>query len=256
MEEIIYDRKRCEDLFREVNKLFRETSNLESIKSKELDLAKSSNNIIDLFKIEKINGDIFDTIVDFNSLLSIRQDILDRLNKLNMSLKDLLENDKSIDEQVSKSIKAMYKEIRVLIKDFEKDKKLRKDILDTDSLEVIREKCISNLSSMINRVVISNLIHSVFEGIKHSNDYNYEIVLNMINDFLSELGIVTYLLFEGEKLDNDKYDLVDIEEFGSEITIDYNKKECIKSVLQYPYIFKKYNHIVSEGKVTVWRVNG
>ena len=137
------------------------------------------------------------------------------------------------------------------IKQLEKQKSKQK-ITNSADVGKMQYQLYEFIRKNFDMYLLDRIIPPIFEGMKGGNIPIYESILKHINEFLSHLGIMTIELKENQDID---YDLCEpIETYDNE-TDDYKLKNCIKKVIQLPYVFD-IDHIVKEGKIVGWRFSG
>lgn len=209
---------------------------------------------IRFFEVKTKDQPIYRKLTSKGMLKEIFEEVIFHKENLLEKLVSMLdENQLTLDEGVKEQIGMHIRNLDRFGKTFES----RVKKLDIDSVVDVGEmqyKLYKFLSDIIKDYYISRIIPSLFEAMKVDKSNTFRIILGHVNQFLSELGIKTHVILEGELM---KYELYEPTLDSSEqITEDINLKDKIKNMEQFAYIFNEEDeeaYIVSTGKARVWR---
>lgn len=245
--EIYVNMKNIETLFDEVHSYFLENKKLTAISMKVKDKNKDEDTIIEKFKIEKNDKNLFENIDSIENLKNIKTEINTITKELLSDVKDIGQSINDKESESSKAIKAMFKSIR----NFEKNINLLDKVIKEDiSLDKNIDNMMDKVFKLVEDRIIKDCINPIYRGIKHTDDNIYYNVLICINNFLKDIGIYTINIEKSVKIDNDIIKIVYIQDV--EKTDNYDLNETIKEIIQYPYAFD--NEKIFDGKIISWGV--
>ena len=206
--------------------------------------------IIDFFRFSTYEKPYYEKLNSPGDLDELLDNIDELTGYMGNSLDELLEQYENKVEDVTFEAMDM---ISRLIQKFRKPLKNRGKKINFEDITKVSEmhdKFYEFLRKIVKENLIDRVIPQIYEGMKHGNIEIYSLVLKPINNFLSELGIYTFDIREGQKMN---YELCMPMESDKNGTIDYTLEEVVKEVVQLPYVFTE-NSLVSEGKNILWRV--
>lgn len=238
---------KAQGLLNEVHKVFID-NNLQIVsinKEEKID----EDDLIKLFKVEKIKEPIYSNVENIEDANEIIQKISEEIKKFRVNIAEVLTANENL---AQKDVEEALHAISSAISNFDKifSRQIKRGIDDTlESAEEIRQKLASNLSSILHNRFIKNVIRPLYEGIKFKNCEIYRIIIRKINEFIQNIGVYTINL---EQQGEFEYDFVEPQESKDNGTSDYRLDEKIKEIYQYPYVFDLEN-IVSPGEIVIWR---
>lgn len=126
--------------------------------------------------------------------------------------------------------------------------KFKSSIENDWTITKIREELAFKLLKIL-RELIDKLLHSIINGIKEYDSY-YSIV-EILNNLLSQLGVYTVDVKQGDKISN--FDLLEPQITDNNKTNDVSLENKIKEVFNLPYLFND-ELVILEAKVVIWKL--
>ncbi|MGA1871389.1 MAG: hypothetical protein ACMUJM_22905 [bacterium] len=250
-----FNKEEIEDLKTQVSEFLANKFDFILIKtSQEMDKKPDSaeGGVIKYFQVGAAKEPIYLNLRTANELNDLVDRIINLAREMEQTINGLLDDyDGKIEKDLFESVQLIWKLIGRFIKQLEKQKSKLK-IADDSDTEKMQYQLYEFIRKNFDAYLLDRIIPPIFEGMKGGNIPVYESILKHINEFLSHLGITTIELKENQDID---YDLCEPIEAQDNETDDYKLKNCIKKVIQLPYVFD-LNHIVKEGKIVGWRFSG
>lgn len=233
-------------LFDEVHSYFVSNPKLNQIKSEDKYVGESKESLINKFKIQKSDINLFENIFSIEDIDNTIKKIQTITNEFLNTILGVLNQSKDEDENIERATRAMFNSLQNFKKNI---KKINRGIDVDMSMDKNIEKFIDNFSKLIEDRIIKDCIAPIYQGMKYSNNNTYDNLLICLNEWLRDMGIYTVEIEEGSSFD----DSVDyITPLGNEITKDYKLDGTIKELTQYPYLFNNSVKIC-DGKAIYWR---
>lgn len=246
MEDKLYDFEKSEKLLEEVDGFFKKEDFLKPIKRNEkTTFIKEEKTLISKFEIVPKDDILLESIDSLEDLEKVKTKFLKLSKEMLDKCQDILRNNNFDDENIKKAALAIFNSIKSF-----NQISLEKLFVGIQDDENIESNFIKKLSKLIKDKIINDCIEPIYQGLKHTQDNIYLKILNVINKFLSNIGISTLDIKINENINI----YIDNLEILQEETTDYNLNDTIKEIVLYPYIFTDKKEFISEGKVISWRL--
>lgn len=225
------------------------------VKTKTPENRKNTNNSesFECYTIVKKEKPIYKKINSIDGLDKLKQEIMasyeENIIDYFWDLFDKVED--QIDDSTIKSLEILGKTFENRKKKMGSAfKKLKPEPLwDIDRIQ----KEFSYLLKNVLEDILNSTLDSISNGIKNSQFSVYDNVLNIVNNFLSKLGIYTKEYKVGDKCDNE-LDNLNIRPSDDKEIKSKDYQDIISSVDSLAYLFEE-DFPVREASVAVWRVS-
>jgi len=210
--------------------------------------SKSENAILEFF-IPKATEPISESIVGSNSDVVVKKLWRESDNLQNTAYDIMDNNEKSMASDLLQTMDTICKVVDKFNRRLKRKTLKHCHHTEFNSVRELADSFGSTIRDVVKKILIDGLIPALYQGLKHTNSHIYVLTLRAVNQFLSNIGIYTLEVKQGEKVD---YNTCQISEDSCEnIAPHYDLVERIEEVRQYPYFMG--NSQVSEGIVYVWR---
>lgn len=213
------------------------------------DYQSSRAEIINYFIIEKSNQHpIYKQINSKKDIDMVSEKVLSLTEYLSDDLNEILDhNESQMDNNLIETIELMNRIVEKFIKAFRTaSKRLEFESVTIDELQIDYGRY---LGKELKNRFINLLIPGIYTGMINGNSDIYSLILSKVNSYLAKLGISTFIIEIGDKMN---YDNLCVLASDDNITIDYKQDETIKEICQLPYMFDET--LVAEGQAVVWRL--
>ena len=191
----------------------------------------------------------------------LNQDLEQALSELQDSLKKFLENNRELEESLRSKINTFATAHLVQAKKAVKFrlKKLKTEVANNcNTVEELRELAGKHYATFIKQELLERIVYPLYDGLEQNpKEEAYLWVLNEVNRFLADLGVMTINISVGEYWDENNPFYSPAEESTSEkyATTNPDEKGLICEVLRYAYVFQENkdadNRQIAEGIIIV-----
>lgn len=191
----------------------------------------------------------------------LNQDLEQALSELQDSLKKFLENNRELEESLRSKINTFATAHLVQAKKAVKFrlKKLKTEVANNcNTVEELRELAGKYYATFIKQELLERIVYPLYDGLEQNpKEEAYLWVLNEVNRFLADLGVMTINISVGEYWDENNPFYFPAEESTSEkyATTNPDEKGLICEVLRYAYVFQENkdadNRQIAEGIIIV-----
>lgn len=210
------------------------------------------NQLIDLFRIRAIKDNLIANIDSTDGIRDKIDFIKERTGLLIDDIGNIIdENEKQLPQNVIEALDIILNQVERFQKAFKERSSKVVSVLDdeettlnahTESLVELLRKTIGNL--------IEETLSAIYRGMKMTPNTAYDICLEQINLFLQSIGVYTYELYAGDKIN---FDYCSYSDDGTdEDTDDASLDDVIIEIKQLPYLLSDTN-LISSAKVSTWR---
>ena len=191
----------------------------------------------------------------------LNQDLEQALSELQDSLKKFLENNRELEESLHSKINTFATAHLVQAKKAVKFrlKKLKTEVANNcNTVEELRELAGKYYATFIKQELLERIVYPLYDGLEQNpKEEAYLWVLNEVNRFLADLGVMTINISVGEYWDENNPFYFPAEESTSDkyATTNPDEKGLICEVLRYAYVFQENkdadNRQIAEGIIIV-----
>ena len=191
----------------------------------------------------------------------LNQDLEQALSELQDSLKKFLENNRELEESLRSKINTFATAHLVQAKKAVKFrlKKLKTEVANNcNTVEELRELAGKHYATFIKQELLERIVYPLYDGLEQNpKEEAYLWVLNEVNRFLADLGVMTINISVGEYWDENNPFYSPAEESTSDkyATTNPDEKGLICEVLRYAYAFQENkdadNRQIAEGIIIV-----
>ena len=191
----------------------------------------------------------------------LNKDLEQALSELQDSLKKFLENNRELEENLRSKINTFATAHLVQAKKAVKFslKKLKTEAANNcNTVEELRELAGKYYADFVNKELLERIVYPLYDGLQQNpKEEAYLWVLNEVNRFLADLGVMTVNISVGERWDENNPFYKPAEESTSDeyATTNADEKDLIRDVLRYAYAFQEdkdaENRQIAEGIVIV-----
>ena len=191
----------------------------------------------------------------------LNQDLEQALSELQDSLKKFLENNRELEESLRSKINTFATAHLVQAKKAVKFrlKKLKTEVANNcNTVEELRELAGKYYATFIKQELLERIVYPLYDGLEQNpKEEAYLWVLNEVNRFLADLGVMTINISVGEYWDENNPFYFPAEESTSDkyATTNPDEKGLICEVLRYAYAFQENkdadNRQIAEGIIIV-----
>ena len=191
----------------------------------------------------------------------LNQDLEQALSELQDSLKKFLENNRELEESLRSKINTFATKHLVQAKKAVKFrlKKLKTEVANNcNTVEELRELAGKYYATFIKQELLERIVYPLYDGLEQNpKEEAYLWVLNEVNRFLADLGVMTINISVGEYWDENNPFYFPAEESTSDkyATTNPDEKGLICEVLRYAYVFQENkdadNRQIAEGIIIV-----
>lgn len=191
----------------------------------------------------------------------LNQDLEQALSELQDSLKKFLENNRELEESLRSKINTFATAHLVQAKKAVKFrlKKLKTEVANNcNTVEELRELAGKYYATFIKQELLERIVYPLYDGLEQNpKEEAYLWVLNEVNRFLADLGVMTINISVGEYWDENNPFYFPAEESTSDkyATTNPDEKGLICEVLRYAYVFQENkdadNRQIAEGIIIV-----
>lgn len=184
------------------------------------------------------------------------------LSDLQNSLKKFLENNPELDESLRSKINTFATTHLLQAKKAVKFrlKKLKGEAANNcNTVDELRNLAGKYYADFVRQELLERIVYPLYDGLKQNpNEDAYLWVLNEVNRFLADLGVMTVNISVGEHWDeNNPFYSPAPEESASDeyATTNADEKDLIRDILRYAYVFQEDkdadNRQIAEGTIIV-----
>ena len=186
--------------------------------------------------------------------------IEEKLTELQNNLKTFLLNNGDIEEPIKRKITIFASTHLVTAKKAVKFKvrnSLKKDIETCNNVEDLRNATGRIYSDFIKKELLDHIMLPLYEGIQFNfREESYHWVLQKMNQFLSDLGVMTVDVEIGKKItDEMPYQFSPENTDIKYLTDNPENKDIIQKICRYAYVFNEEkgfdNRLIMDGEVLV-----
>ena len=193
-----------------------------------------------------------------DDVAATRADLEKRLTDLQGKIKTFLQNNNDLDENLLSKIQTLANaNLSRAIKatQFGLKNKLASDVKKCNSVNDLQDIASRRYREFFEKEFLERIIVPLYEGLRQNpKETAYLWILQEVNNFLADLGVMTVDISIGDFYD-EKKPYEPSEESRSAITTDAADKDKIREVLRYAYAFQEdkgaENSVIMLGKVIV-----
>ena len=196
-----------------------------------------------------------------DDIASLNKDLEQALSDLQDSLKKFLENNRDLEESLRSKINTFATSLLVQAKKAVKFKfkKLMNEVVNNcNTVEELRDSAGKHYADIIKQDLLDRIVYPLYDGLQQNpKEEAYLWVLNEVNSFLADLGVMTVNISVGERWDENNPFYKPAEESTSDeyATTNADEKDLIRAVLRYAYAFQEDkgadNRQIAEGTIIV-----
>lgn len=197
-----------------------------------------------------------------DDIATLNQELDQALSDLQNSLKKFLENNPELDESLRSKINTFATMHLVQAKKAVKFrlKKLKGEAANNcNTVDELRNLAGKHYADFVRQELLERIVYPLYDGLQHNpNEAAYLGVLDKVNRFLADLGVMTVNISVGEHWDeNNPFYSPAPEESASDeyATTNADEKDLIRDILRYAYVFQEDkgadNRQIAEGTIIV-----
>lgn len=197
-----------------------------------------------------------------DDIASLNKDLEQTLSDLQDSLKKFLENNRELEENLRSKINTFATKHLVQAKKAVKFrlKKLKDEAANNcNTVDELRTLAGKHYADFVKQELLERIVYPLYDGLQQNpNEDAYLWVLDKVNRFLANLGVMTVNISVGEHWDeNNPFYSPAPEESASDeyATTNADEKDLIRDILRYAYIFQEDkgadNRQIAEGTIIV-----
>ena len=195
-----------------------------------------------------------------DDIKELNHKLADSLQSLQRSLKDFQNKNENLEESLRKKIKSF---ISILLNAINKltrgalKTELKKASENCNAVDQLRKESGRLYAKFIEDDLLDNIMYPLYEGLRHDpNEEVYLFVVEKMNQFLANLGVMTSQVNEGDRWDDDlPYKISEETNAEQYKTTNEQEQYIIKAVLRYAYVFQENkgedNRQIDDGEVIV-----
>ncbi len=195
-----------------------------------------------------------------DDIKELNHKLADSLQSLQKSLKDFQNKNENLEESLRKKIQSFISILSNAIKKLTRGAlktELKKASETCNAVKQLREESGRLYAKFIKDDLLDNIMYPSYEGLRHDpNEEVYLFVVETMNQFLANLGVMTIQVNEGDRLNDDlPYKISEETKAEQYKTTNEQEQDIIKAVLRYAYVFQENkggdNRQIADGEVIV-----
>lgn len=224
-------------------------------------VSENSLNNLSIFIIKQEKIAFYNKVNNFDDINKIYKELYDKLEQFSVDIADFRDNNgfkQEIKDKLSTFKIEVDKSLNPLVS---KHKKLVDSCKKCNDINSIRENVVQSYRDFLEKKIFKAIVFPLYDGYRNDDDSLYVWLITKINKILKDLGIYTLKITIGERIEinNDvdvPYCFTEPKEDNSDLSNEIAKKQTVKNVLRYAYVFNDDNEnysIVTDGLLELWR---
>lgn len=261
----IYSPQEAEDLLSEIKNFLLSKGimlrqKISADKNSEIQSSESNNDRIKPFIIQTDTPAFYLEINSPDDISKINAQLKELLTNLQTDLKNFLNTnsdlDSVIDDKINTFATSNLTAAQKALK-FNVEKSITKEIKNCNTTDELREVARRHYGDFLKKEFLQRIMVPLYEGIKQTpNEQAYIWTLGKVNNFLSELGIMTAEIFVGDVWNENSLYIPDNSADSKKFfTTNAQDKDTVREILQYAYVFNEdrgtENYPIMDGEVIV-----
>ena len=225
-------------------------------------VSENSLNNLSIFIIKQEKIAFYNKVNNFDDINKIYKELYDKLEQFSVDIADFRDNN-SFKQEIKDKLSKFKTEVDRSLKPLEsRHKKLLDNCKKCNDTNSIIENVVQTYKKFFEEKIFKAIVFPLYDGYRNDNDSSsYEWLITKINKILANLGIYTLKITVGERIEINNnvdfsYELTEPKEDNSDLSNDIAKKDTVKNVLRYAYVFNDDNEnysIVTDGLLELWR---
>ena len=261
----IYSPQESENLLTEIKKFLLSKGimlrqKFSAVKNSEIQSSKSNSDLIKPFIIQTDTPAFYLEINSPDDISKVNEQLENLLTNLQTDLKNFLDTNSDLDSVIADKINTFATSNLTAAKKafkFNLKKSLLAEIKNCNTIDELREVARRYYGNFLEKEFLQRIMVPLYEGIKQTpTKQAYIWTLGKVNDFLSELGVMTAEISVGDVWNENSLYIPANSEYSKKFsTTNAQEKDTVREILQYAYIFNENrgaeNYPIMDGEVIV-----